>query len=170
MIVRTFLLYIGANEIEELFVSPRAADCWYGNKLESHQPQCHGSQFDFSDHVVLFFGSIIPIALMEVLHCLTLPFWYDGWKKETSSIMKHYGWRRAVVPMILVVCLMYLYIIVLMSAHKTTAYFHTVPEIAVGYIISLVVQLPFAYLQCFPKWSETRQSLFGFPPAHVSCD
>ena len=44
--------------------------CWYRELLHSSKqddPTCYGRRFDFSDHVVLFFGHVLPVVLFEVL-------------------------------------------------------------------------------------------------------
>jgi hypothetical protein len=50
--------------------------------------------------------------------------------------------------------------------HRTAAYFHTSTEIAVGYFISLLVQMPLGIIlwgtQCLGRWDRAR-ALVGLP-------
>lgn len=158
---RGWILYLLFNHLENtFFVSPENGDCWYEHLLKSHQPGCYGHDFDFSDHAVLFFSQILPIALMEVLHCLVVPYW-----EVSSSALR--PWFSRAVPFTLILCLLHLYLISLINVRKTAEYFHTGPEILLGYAMSLIVQLPLAFLQCFPFWEKARQVIFGYPSSRL---
>lgn len=73
MIFRGFVLYQGMNYIEDRLVrihhqqEGEVHNCWYQNLLRPDQSSCYGRAFDFSDHVVLYFAQIIPIALWETI-------------------------------------------------------------------------------------------------------
>jgi len=96
---------------------------------------CGGRGFDYSDHIVLYFAQILPIALMEVLHStIVQPFWGSSCNP----------W----IPLLLWMGLLYLYLINAIGALKTAIYFHTPLEVVVGYVISLLYQIPLCLLQC----------------------
>lgn len=143
---RGWVLYVWLGYLESLIVHPVGEQCWYRELMP--QPSCHARIFDFSDHTVLYMAQILPLPLMETLHSLASPFWRsDG--------------RWQVV--LLCVSLGYLYIITLMGQFKTSAYFHTGGEILAGYAISMIVQLPYMILQCYPVWEGMRLWLFEYP-------
>lgn len=142
---RGWILYVLLGYLESLMVMPVGEDCWFRELMP--RPSCHARMFDFSDHTVLYMAQILPLPLAETLHSLALPFW-----------------KSARWPYVLLSCgLAYLYIITLMGQFKTAAYFHTGGEIIAGYIISMIVQLPYATLQCFPVWEGMRLWLFEYP-------
>jgi hypothetical protein len=142
---RAFVLFLGANMLEHALVDSAVEVCWYSD-LHRGPSTCHGSRFDFSDHTVLYFGQILPITLLEFLHIFVTHHWNSTWK-FTMSVLSCY--------------LPYLYYITLYGEFNTAAYFHTGSEIAVGYAISLLIQVPLAYLQCSAKWDTLRQAVFG---------
>ena len=154
--------------------------CWYRELLHSSKqddPTCYGRRFDFSDHVVLFFGHVLPVVLFEVLFCFLLPFWpsssvpkvdkKDDQISSASSAREHkLHLPTGVVPIFLLVSFVYLNILVFMAVHRTAAYFHTSTEIVCGYAISLLVQIPLGILlwgtKCLGKWARAR-ALLGLP-------
>ena len=157
--------------------------CWYRKLLHSSKqtdPTCYGRRFDFSDHVVLFFGHVLPVVLFEVLFCFLLPFWpssstkvdkRDGQISTASSSVRESREHKlhlptGVVPIFLLVSFVYLNILVFMAVHRTAAYFHTSTEIICGYAISLLVQIPLGILlwgtKCLGKWAKAR-ALVGLP-------
>lgn len=148
---RGWILYVWLGYMESLIVTPIGDECWYKDLMP--QPSCHARIFDFSDHTVLYMAQILPLPLLETLHSLACPFW-----TTTSSRIR---WPFVV----LWTALAYLYVITLLGQFKTSAYFHTGGEIVAGYIISLIVQLPYAILQCVPRWQGMRLWLFGYPLA-----
>lgn len=142
---RGWVLYVFLGYLESLVVVPVGEQCWFKELMPS--PSCHARIFDFSDHTVLYMAQILPLLLMETLHSFALPFW-----------------KTARWPFVILLCgLVYLYLITLMGQFKTAAYFHTGGEIIAGYIISMIVQLPYAILQCFPVWEGMRLWLFEYP-------
>lgn len=147
---RGVVLYFLFNMIEEGLVSQPDVDalCWYHEFLKHFQTPCSGRVFDFSDHVVLYFAQLVPVALSETLYCLTFPFW-----KRNSD--------NKVIPSVLVGGLLYLYFITFLGAYKTSAYFHTPGEIFTGLAVSLLIQMPLCLLQCSPRWSKARSFLYG---------
>jgi len=152
LLARGVILYSFFNFIEHLIVATPSSDepCWYQSFLKNFQTPCTGKQFDFSDHVVLYFAQLVPVALSETLYCLQVPFW----KKENK-----------VMPAVLIGGLGYLYFITFLGAYKTTAYFHTPAEIFTGFAVSLLVQIPLCLLQCSPKWRRVRSYFYGQPSA-----
>ena len=152
LLCRGVVLYSFFNLLEHLIVpTPRDDEpCWYRDFLKNFQTPCTGKAFDFSDHVVLYFAQLMPVALSETLYCLRAPFW----KKENK-----------VIPVVLVGCLLHLYFITCLGAYKTSAYFHTTAEIFTGWAVSLLVQIPLCLLQCNPRWKEARSYFYGLPSA-----
>jgi hypothetical protein len=137
MFLRALVLYQGMNQIEDRILQPPTDTCWYRSWLRDDQSECYGRIFDFSDHIVLYFAQILPIALVECLDAMT---------PSTTMLALE---RRTRIG--LVVGTLYLYAITLVSAFKTTAYFHTGPEVLAGYAVSLVIQLPLYVIQCRPS-------------------
>lgn len=129
---------------------------------------CYGQQFDFSDHIVLFFAQSFPILIFEatVHHYSTL------WPSNTSNGIELTTQRGAesiliyILNTVMASCLsllfLYLNIITLLAAHSTTSYFHTVTECILGYVITLVVQIPLALLIWCTRWPRLRNFL-GLP-------
>ena len=143
--VRGFVLFLGANVLEDMLVKTGPDICWYSD-LQRGTSICHGLQFDFSDHTVLYFGQILPISLMECIHIFVTHRWNKNWKFAL---------------LVLFCYLPYLYYITLFGEFSTAAYFHTGSEMLVGYFVSLLIQLPIAYLQCSEGWKSLKEALFG---------
>jgi hypothetical protein len=154
--IRGWVLYLLFSKIEALFVTSVVdEECWYEDLL-LHQKyeSCQGRVTDFSDHLVLYFAQILPIALTEVLHSFVLPYW------ETKGV--HYGKKHFnSIPLILLLWLANLYVITLFGAYKTSVYFHTAPEVFTGYLISLCIQVPLFLLQCTVAFPRARDWLYG---------
>lgn len=206
---RGWALYILFNMIQDTIASKFSAatmdeatavddpsgmdECWYQHLLHSRQQSehtCYGRRFDFSDHVVLFFGHVLPVVLFEVLFCFLLPFWPTAGSKsavqpsnrssDTGSSHRTTGSTAestrstlfvnhlptGIIPIFLLLSFIYLNILVFMAVHRTAAYFHTSTEIAVGYLISLLVQIPLGIIlwgtQCLGHWDRAR-ALVGLP-------
>jgi hypothetical protein len=96
--------------------------------------------------MVLFFAQILPIALTEVLFSFVAPYW----KKHS-----------VLVPTILVAGLLYMYLISLFSTYKTSAHFHTLFEIGIGYLISLLIQIPLFLIMTTSLMEPIRDYFFG---------
>jgi hypothetical protein len=152
--VRGWVLYLVFDQLEEFLVPAAGSDCWYHHLLPIGHAICQGRVSDFSDHVVLYFAQITPMALIEVLHSLAIPYWNsaDGPDKSGNRLM----------PTLLIVGMLYLYFIAFLGAYKTAAYFHTGSEIFRGYLVSLIVQVPLFVLQCTRTWPKARKFFFGF--------
>lgn len=150
---RGFVLYKALNVLQEhLVYTPN--DCWYDNLL-AEEPSCHGFGFDFSDHTVLYLASILPIPLFEIVHSLLVPL-----SRNELSVLLH--------QIILVGGMVYLYMIVLGEEFRTAANYHTRLEVAVGFLVSLTVQVPLAFLQCSAAWSRPRRLFCGKTPSDES--
>ena len=161
--VRGWVLYLVLNAIEEMIVENPGTNCWYQKMLPDDNDTCQGRVTDFSDHIVLYFAQILPIALCEVLHSFVVPFWDTiSWESPFAGSERS---KNRLVPTMLLTGLAHLYHITLLGAYKTSAYFHTGPEIFTGYIVSLTVQIPLLLLQCTDLWPHWREYFFG----HVSC-
>jgi hypothetical protein len=137
---RAFVLFMGLNWVEEQVVGTHPEECWFFEF--ARRPSCKGMEFDFSDHTVLYFGQILSIPLTEIVYS-----WLNPLGSYTSTIFMAGG--------------LYLYAVTLLGEFQTAAYYHTPGEIMVGYAISLIIQLPLAYLQCYSTWGGVRANLFG---------
>lgn len=146
ILTRGFILYLLFEAIEELFVSSPDSSCWYDGLLHSHYGSCQGRVSDFSDHVVFYFAQILPIALTEFLQSCVEPFW---------------GASNHFIPVLLLLWLGNLYSISFLGAYTTALHFHTGPEVFIGYIISLMIQVPLFLLQCTPLFSRAQEYFFG---------
>jgi len=137
--------------------------CWYQDLLRPSKRQidCYGRKFDFSDHMVLFFGHTLPVMLFELLFCILVPFWRSQSFSHSSSFRRRFL-PRNVVTTALIALVVYFNFITLLAVHKTAAYFHTGCEVVVGYLISLVVQLPLGYVICSDRCEKARQFV-GLP-------
>lgn len=129
--IRSYVLYLGFNELEDMLLTPIDESCWYLHFLKEGTNQCYGRIFDFSDHVVLYYAQILPPALAEVAHVVYTRRWNAYW---------------FTVP--LVAYLLYLYLVTLAGAYKTACFFHTSFEIVTGFGVSLLISLPLCWLQC----------------------
>lgn len=146
--------------------------CWYQMYLINPKhvsKKCYGQDFDFSDHVVLFFGQILPVTLFEVLFCFLVPLWSSTntttfplgrsssslshitniKKKNGSSIgfMQFIPHAiRYILFLLLIGGFLYLNFITFVAVYHTAAYFHTATEVIIGYMVSLCIQLPLGYI------------------------
>jgi len=158
-------------------------NCWYAKFLKNTHSReftnasCNDArQFDFSDHIVLFYAHSLPLLWCEVLFYVwsrnstnvnayaritnSMPQ-----KKErgvvrlkTLDVMLSFIFNR-VFYWCMFALLIYLNLITLLSAYSTAAYFHTIQEVFVGYLISLVVQIPLGFVACSERWSRLRHNL-----------
>lgn len=147
--VRGWILYLLFDGIENQIVASAADSCWYDGLLKSYQSPCQGSTIDFSDHIVLFFSQILPIPLTEVMFSFVAPFW------------DHHKTSKKIVPALLVGGLLYLYLLCFIGTYKTIAFFHTMFESIIGYLVSLVVQIPLFLLLGTSLMEHTRDYFFG---------
>ena len=147
--IRTWILYFLFDKFENLIVQPAGDGCWYQNHLRSHHHTCDGKETDYSDHIVLVFAQILPIALTETLFSFLAPYW------------KHNGYQGKVVPTILSTGLLYLYAISFLQVYDTSAYFHTHFEIFMGYLISLLIQIPLFLIMSTPLMKPFTHYFFG---------
>ncbi|KAG7345282.1 hypothetical protein IV203_032813 [Nitzschia inconspicua] len=154
---RGWILYLLFDKLEEWIVASTGKDCWYEHLLHDNYHSCQGQGTDFSDHVVLYFAQILPIAFIEILHSFVEPFWIEKGTATPATFM-----TMRLVPIILITGMMYLYVVTFMGAYKTAVYFHTWPEIRNGYFVSLLVQVPLFLIQCTPFFYSTREYFFGY--------
>lgn len=167
--IRWWVLYILFNAIEDQIFVPEENVCWYDNLLRKHHIPCQGKAFDFSDHIVLYFAQILPIMLTEVLFSFVTYWRYEKVQrtvqstsissKVCSSTIKLKTVR--LVPIILTVGMLYLYVISFFGTYTTVAYFHTSSEVIIGYLISLLVQIPLFLIQCTSLMEYVRDYFFG---------
>jgi hypothetical protein len=158
---RIGILYLVLNSLEERIVNNPGTDCWYQSMLPTSESTCPGRIFDFSDHIVLYFAQILPIALSEVLHSFVVPYWDTSIRPNLVTAGERIGKKNRVIPTLLLVGIVHLYVITLLGVYKTSAFFHTGPEVLVGYMISLMVQIPVSLLQCTNLWPQVRTFFYG---------
>ncbi|CAJ1969060.1 unnamed protein product [Cylindrotheca closterium] len=162
--LRGWILYLLFDMIEEIFVSSPGTQCWYSHLLQSHYHECQGRVTDFSDHIVLYFAQILPIALVEVIHSFAVPYWQSAIKNSMSSRMGVLRWflsSARLIPTLLLLWLGNLYVITFFGAYKTAMFFHTGPEIWIGYLVSLLLQIPLCIVQCTQAFPALTTYLFG---------
>jgi hypothetical protein len=160
---RMYILYLFLNYLEDnttglswgSSTSSSSSSCWYQPYLQRSTSSLSLSiddssycsyrrAFDFSDHIVLYYGQILPIATAETLMTIM-----------TAMTMTNYDRRRGGCSTSAVVLavgsffyLLSLYAIVSRAGYGTAAYFHTGTEVYVGYLIGqLCITLPLAYRQ-----------------------
>lgn len=156
--IRGWVLYLAFNELEDMIVRPITEACWYRDWLREDQPECFGRVFDFSDHVVLYFGQILPIALVECIHSFEDPYWTEycrGLRSQVDTAIAR------VLPVCLVGGMLYIYFITYLGVYKTASYFHTASEVLAGFGVSLLIHVPLCRLQCSHEWERTREFLFA---------
>jgi hypothetical protein len=163
MNVRGWILYLGFNELEDHFVTRIRESCWYRDWLQDGQPECYGRVFDFSDHVVLYFGQLLPIALIEILHAVEFPYWTERKAVPYNLVHTFTQWQ----PLSLVAGVGYLYFLTYLGAYKTASFFHTGTEIFAGFAVSLLIHVPLCCLQCSERCARARRLFFG-PTATAS--
>lgn len=147
--IRTWILYVLFDKFEDLIVQPAGDECWYKTHLRSNQHSCSGKETDFSDHIVFFFAQILPIPLTEILFSFVAPYW------------KNNGYQGKVIPTILSTGLLYLYGISFLQIYRTSAYFHTRFEIFIGYLISLMIQIPLFLIMSTSLMEPATSYFFG---------
>lgn len=142
----------GSSGMHMTSISP---GCWYREFLQDSQHGCQGRKFDFSDHIVLYYAQLLPIALVEYLHSIDRPYW------------PFHCFRRVALPILLSSGMLYLYFINFVGVYKTAAYFHTPAESLAGYAVSLLAQVPLCVLQCSNGIGfvhDLREYFFGPEP------
>lgn len=160
MLFRGYGLYALFDHIENSYISYISSNddnCWYQHLLPSRvqrTDQCYGLQFDFSDHIVFFFAHSLPLIMFEALVCFAVPFW----KESRFCVL------RVLVPVALVTSTLYIQTITLFAAHRTAKYFHTSGEVIVGYMMSMLVQIPLTLILCTDsvRWDSVR-NFIGLP-------
>eukprot|EP00934_Nitzschia_sp_Nitz4_P007710 Nitzschia sp. Nitz4//scaffold114_size70088//62850//64498//NITZ4_005989-RA/size70088-processed-gene-0.46-mRNA-1//-1//CDS//3329533459//7700//frame0 len=170
---RVFVLYLGFDALEDRFWGNHSPDptdtpgtCWHEPYLPSSNyaasaETCPGQTTDFSDHIVLFLAQILPIALLEVVYSFQVPVPYWQGRGESSNTTKTIWRPNVLVPLALIWGCLHLYLISFLAAYNTAAYFHTSREVVVGFLVSLIVQIPLCLLQCTNLFPRTKEYLFG---------
>jgi hypothetical protein len=160
---RGWILYVLLNEVEDQFVASSidGTTCWYSGLLQPVQELCIGRAFDFSDHVVLYYAQILPIALIETLYAFQCPYWISD---ERSALNQGTLVRipQLLLPIILAASHVYLQFITATGAYKTAAFFHTPGEVVAGFMVSLLVTVPLLLLQCSSHTTWATWRLFFF--------
>uniref|UniRef100_A0A7S4N216 Uncharacterized protein n=1 Tax=Odontella aurita TaxID=265563 RepID=A0A7S4N216_9STRA len=191
---RGWVLYLFFNEVEDFVVGKLHLDwglgtevgydatvleesCWFKKMLKPRMQdkECYGRVFDFSDHIVLFFGHILSVCLFEVLFCFLFPFWPQNKpsatisqgellpKEPDANSMNRLRLPSNFVPALLLFGFLYLDFVTFLAAYRTSAYFHTAAEIILGFAVSLLIQIPLGYIMFFEDWERIR-SFVGFSP------
>jgi hypothetical protein len=152
---RGWVLYVALNRLEDTVVAsdgPFHRDCWYAPHLRADQRhECVGRAFDFSDHMVLYFAQLLPVPLAEGLYALLTSGYWSSREENAAIVSVRSSWGSFVPQLFLVLGLAYLYVVVYLGAVKTALFFHTIDEVVLGYAVSLLVQVPLAWLQCAPR-------------------
>lgn len=140
-------------------------ECWYKEVLKAHHKtamesdghsDCYGRPFDFSDHVVLFLAHYLPIFVLEMLLYYSFPFWVP-----TSSFEERNKTTRIMWNVFHGFLFLYLHLLILHALYHTAVYFHTPAEIIVGYIVSLILQLPIMHMMCAEEGSRRLKRFIG---------
>jgi hypothetical protein len=165
--IRWWILYLLFDAIEGQIVDVVAGGdddddgCWYDSLLRGgDHNSCKGKAFDYSDHIVLYWAQILPIVLTEALYSFVAPFWRIDNRAPTRTTTKLLKTVR-LVPTILILGVIYIYIISFVGTYSTAAYYHTFPEVIVGYLISLLIQIPLFLIQCTSLMKNVRNYFFG---------
>jgi hypothetical protein len=157
---RGWVLYVGLNAIEDRIVQPVDNEtCWYHEWLRVDQSRCFGRVFDFSDHIVLYYAQILPVALFEFLHTLEYPFW--AYSRSMFKSTDHVAIVDRLCPILMCFGICYLYFITCLGVYKTSVYFHTGFEVVVGFLVSSIVQIPLCLIQCSDQMETMRDFLFA---------
>jgi hypothetical protein len=166
---RMYILYLFLNYLEDHTAASwgstsstlsSSTSCWYQPYLQRSTLSIMSSSiddstycsyrraFDFSDHMVLYYGQILPIATAETLMMIRMAMI----TMTTNHDDRRRGWI-VVLAVGSVLYLLYLYAIVNCAAYGTAAYFHTSAEVYVGYFIALLcITLPLAQMQCHGRY------------------
>ena len=173
---RGWILYVLFNEWEDRWVVEPASPCWYEAWFAQHSESsiCVGRPFDFSDHIVLYYAQLLPIALMETLYALSQnPLFVmistnadHTMQAKQNTILQVFrnNVQRYLIPIVLIGSHVYLQFITATGAYKTSAYFHTPLEVMAGFAVSMVITVPLYVLQCNTTSSMAaygRSVLFG---------
>jgi hypothetical protein len=164
---RGWILYVLFNEWEDRWAIVPSSPCWYEAWFAQHSESsvCLGRPFDFSDHIVLYYAQLLPIALLETLHALfqSQPFWMISATKTERPLQKNamlHTLRNHLIPFILIGSHVYLQFITATGAYKTSAYFHTPMEVVAGFAVSMIITVPLYVLQCNTTFSWAVSARF----------
>jgi hypothetical protein len=149
-VFRGLILYLLFDTLENFLVedstTTTVSACWYDAFVPHQRRPCAGSVFDYSDHIVLYFAQVIPIALVEVVFSFVEHDHYQQQeeKEEENSTPTPTLVTRVlrVQQLFLVLGFLYLYGLVVYFTYTTVTYYHTYGECLVAYLISMIVQLP----------------------------
>lgn len=165
MNVRGWILFLLFNIFQNALIPEKhmSGSCWYNEYIIREADQysnCYGKNFDFSDHVVLFLGQIIPLVSCEFFITLLSPEkTNNSVVRDTAASQRFINFTRMkfMIPIVNTCFFVYMNIIVFLALYKTAAYFHTPSELAVGYMISLLVQLTCGLLIFGDDWATARK-------------
>lgn len=149
--VRSFVLYVGFNEIEKnvtrlLFGSASGDSCWYAHLRRNQRCMPH---FDHSDHLVLLVSHYLAISIFE---------WF-ALSIECPT--------RSVKKVVLQLWIVFIAGLATYMLFFTASYFHTALENLVGLVIAQVgIMLPLYLLSQdrFAKYKLLQLKYFVQPP------
>jgi len=173
-VFRGVILYGLFDTLENTLIeysTTTASSCWYDAFVPQHKHQrrpCAGSVFDYSDHIVLYFAQVIPIALVEVIFSFVEHDHYQQYqqqeKEEENSTATLVKWVLRVQQLFLVLGFLCLYGLVVYFTYTTVTYYHTYGECLVAYLISMIVQFPLYLLTTRTSsafWRTSRTYFFA---------
>ncbi len=163
MCFRGFILYLFLDFLEDIFADwklfgENLSSCWFSDftRPNARRNICSKQEFDFSDHVVFFFGHLLPLFFVECI------FWMNSPLRQQRIFVGHAKVVYGVVTTSVFGFLLYVTFLSLFSVYRTAAFFHTKSEIILGYISSLVVQIPLGII-CFTDYWGIFSSQLGLP-------
>jgi hypothetical protein len=150
MLMRTFVLYVGLNEIERrlvrVFVGDHDHSCWYAPLRRNKRCLPH---FDHSDHVVLLISHYLAISIFE---------WFA---LSIESPM------RTVKKIVLQCWILLIAFIATYTLFFTASFFHSAMENIVALLVAQVcIMLPLYLLSQdrFAKVKALQLKYFVLPP------
>lgn len=166
MCFRGFILFWLLDYAEVFFIKSHLFDqktdsaCWFSylSRPGTKYNICDKRNFDFSDHVVFFFGHLLPLIVFETIVWLRNSY-FNIERVISGGLNKiYYG----IIISFLGLFYVYLTFLSLLTVYLTSAFFHTTSEIILGYIASLLVQIPLGILSSTKKWNNIS-NLLGLP-------
>ena len=163
MCFRGFILYLFLDFLEDIFADWKLfgeslSSCWFSDftRPNARRNICSKQEFDFSDHVVFFFGHLMPLVLVECIFWINSPLRGERIFIDRSKVLYR------VITTFIFGFWAYVSFLSLFSVYNTAAFFHTKSEIILGYISSLVIQIPLGII-CFTDYCGSFSSQLGLP-------
>ena len=118
----------------------------------------HATVLLLISQTTLYYSSLITFQPLFLRLCSVFSSHFPMRNREYTSL--HFI-LNTLMPFTLLGGFVYLNIITFLAIHSTAAYFHSSGEVLVGYIISLIIQLPVGFLLWADSWKSARK-LVGF--------